>query len=657
MDNIHIVNLSTYNKPKVVEDKRKEWVAYGDDNNYYKYLIDLFTSSTTNNAIINGVSNMIYGKGLDALDSSTKTDEYAALKSIFNNDCLKKIALDLKLLGEACFQVLYQNGKVIKAEHFPRQTLRPEKMNEEGDIEAYYYAPDWEKVKQNTKLKKIANFGFGNGKEPEIKVVKKYVSGYDYICPVDYQGALAYCELESEISDFLMNDVQCNFSGTKVVNFNNGVPDREKQLQIKSEVMGKLTGSRGEKVIVAFNNNAESKTTVDDIPLDNAPAHYEYLANECIRKIIMGHRVTSPLLLGVRDGNSGLGNNADEIKTASLLFNNITIKPYQDQIIECVNHILAVNDISLKLYFRTLQPLEFIDTDNAVTEEAKEEETGVKLASQVVDKDFAIIDDRLAYSTPEKAEEMAKNIGCEGIHIHQYMDKEWYMPCEFHNKEDLQKYKCPKGYKKNYKTHRCEKMTDASDEQLLALIEGKGEDEKELLKSGYVLVDERKVIDSEENNLDEQLQLARVPRDTSTKKSEYDGKTNEGEDYIVRYQYAPQAVSNNSREFCKKMVSAARIYRKEDLDKESAANKELSARGESTYNLFLWKGGANCKHYWLRKTYMKEKEGVKIDPNNPNAIPIYRAERNKKGITPPNEPREVGIKPADLPNKGYKNPR
>ena len=157
-------------------------------------------------------------------------------------------------------------------------------MNDEGDIEAYYYAPDWEKVKPNTKLKRIANFGFGNGKEPEIKIVKKYVSGYDYVCPVDYQGALAYCELESEIADFLINDVQCNFSGTKVVNFNNGIPDREKQLQIKNDVMNKLTGSRGEKVIVAFNNNAESKTTVDDIPLDDAPAHYEYLSNECIRK-------------------------------------------------------------------------------------------------------------------------------------------------------------------------------------------------------------------------------------------------------------------------------------------------------------------------------------------------------------------------------------
>ena len=70
---LHVINLSTYNRPEISEDKRKEWVAYGSDNNYYQYLIDLFTNSATNNAIIGGVSSMIYGKGLDALDSSTKT--------------------------------------------------------------------------------------------------------------------------------------------------------------------------------------------------------------------------------------------------------------------------------------------------------------------------------------------------------------------------------------------------------------------------------------------------------------------------------------------------------------------------------------------------------------------------------------------------------
>ena len=145
---LHVINLSTYNRPEISEDKRKEWVAYGTDNNYYQYLIDLFTNSATNNAIIGGVSSMIYGKGLDALDSSSKTEEYAAMRSIFSNDCLRKVTLDLKLLGEASFQVTYQDKKVYKAEHFPRQTLRAEKCNEEGQIEAYCYQFLYLKVKE-----------------------------------------------------------------------------------------------------------------------------------------------------------------------------------------------------------------------------------------------------------------------------------------------------------------------------------------------------------------------------------------------------------------------------------------------------------------------------------------------------------------------------
>jgi hypothetical protein len=387
MENVHIVSLSSYNRPQIKEDKKRDWVEYGDDNDFYTYLIDLFIESTTNNAIINGVSQMIYGKGLDALDSSTKTDEYAALRSIFHDSCLRKVSFDLKLLGEASFQVLYKDKQVARAEHFPRQTLRAEKCNEDGEIEAYYYFHDWSKIKPNDKPKRIAAFGFGNGTEPEIKIIKRYLSGYDYYCPPDYMGGIAYAELESEVSDFLINDVQNGFSGTKVVNFNNGIPDREQQLQVKSDVMRKLTGARGEKVIIAFNNNAESKTTIDDVPLTDAPQHYEYLSTESVNKLMVAHRITSPLLLGIRDGNNGLGNNADEIKTASLLFHNTTIKPYQDLITEAIDDILAVNGISLKLYFKTLQPLEFIETDNAITNEAREEETGVKMAKEEFDFD------------------------------------------------------------------------------------------------------------------------------------------------------------------------------------------------------------------------------------------------------------------------------
>ena len=576
MDNLHIVNLSSYNRPKIKEDKKRDWVEYGDDNDFYTYLIDLYIQSTTNNAIINGVSQMVYGKGIDALDSTTKTEEYAALRSIFHDSCLRKITFDLKLLGEASFQVLYKDGNVARAEHFPRQTLRAEKCNDNGEIEAFYYHNDWSKIKPSDKPKRIAAFGFGNGTEPEIKIVKRYLSGYDYYCPPDYMGGIAYGELESEVADYLINDVQNGFSGTKVVNFNNGIPDRDKQLQIKSDVMRKLTGARGEKVIIAFNNNAESKTTVDDIPLNDAPQHYEYLSTECVNKLMVAHRITSPLLLGIRDGNNGLGNNADEIKTASLLFHNTTIKPYQDLITEAMDDILAVNGISLKLYFKTLQPLEFIETDNAITNEAREEETGVKLSTDTFDDD---------------------------------------------------------------------KMFDLLDEF--------GEDEN---LDDWELVDEREVDYDQEEALDKMIGLASTGSARPKAGSEQDGENEEGLQFKVRYQYAPLKTQANSREFCKKMVSAKKIYRKEDIMQMSqrAVNAGWGLNGADTYDIWLYKGGGACHHFWMRKTYKAKKEGVKPDVGNPNAeVSVNQAK--KDGFKPETNDKKVAMRPKDMPNQGFVN--
>ena len=576
MDNLHIVNLASYNRPKISEDKNRDWVEYGDDNDYYSYLIDLYTNSTTNHSIINGISNMIYGKGLDALDSSKKPDEYASMRSIFSDSCLRKVVLDLKLLGEGSFQVLYQKGDVVKAEHFPRQTLRAEKCNEDGQIEAYYYHHDWAKVKRSDKPQRIAAFGFGNGNEPEIKIVKKYVSGYDYYCPVDYQGGLAYAELESEVADYLINDVQNGFSGTKVVNFNNGVPDREKQMQIKSDVMRKLTGARGEKVIIAFNNNAESKTTVDDIPLNDAPQHYEYLSNECSAKLIVAHRVTSPLLLGIRTENNGLGSNADEIKTAALLFDNITIKPYQDLLTDCMDDILAINGISLKLYFKTLQPLAFIETDNAITDEAREEETGVK--------------------------------------------NEFSLSKEF------------------------------DDDKMFDLLEEYGEDED---LENWVLVDEREVDYEQEEALDKMIGLASTGTARPNATSEQDGEV-EDMKFKVRYQYAPLKTQANSREFCKKMVGAKKIYRKEDIMQMStrSVNAGLGLNGAATYDIWLYKGGGACHHFWMRKTYMAV--DVKPDATNPNAeVSVNKAK--KEGFKPETNDPKVAKRPKDMPNQGFVN--
>ena len=379
MDNIHILNLSKYTSPQIVEVNNKSWVNYGIDNNYFGYLIDRYMGSTTNNAIINGMSKMIYGKGLDATDSSRKPDQYAQMRSIISKDCLKAAVMDRKMLGMASLQVTYDRGLVKKVTHFPMQTLRAEKCNEDGEVEAWYYHPDWGKIKPSDKPKRIPAFGYGNKKGNEIFIVKPYVTGSYYYPPVDYQGAVPYALLEEEIADYLINDTINGFSGTKVVNFNNGIPDKEKQMEVKGDVLNKLTGARGEKVIVAFNNNAESKTTVDDIPLNDAPAHYQYLSDEAFKKLIVGHRVTSPMLLGVRDGGSGFGNNAEEIETATLLFDNLTIKTYQQEFTDGLEQILAINEISLNLYFKTIQPLEFTDF-TGLDGETKEEETGIKMS-------------------------------------------------------------------------------------------------------------------------------------------------------------------------------------------------------------------------------------------------------------------------------------
>ena len=582
MDNIHLIQLNSYERPTITEEKNQQWVGIGDNNDYYQCLIDAFMDSTTNNAVINGIVNQIYGKGLDATDSNRKPEQYAQMKSLLKPKDLRRVCQDLKLLGEGAFQVTYKGNQIDSITHFPRETLRAEKCGEDGVIKNYLYSADWSKVTKNTVLKKFPVFG--SGAKNEIYIIRRYITGFFYYSPADYQTS--YATLEREIADYLINDAQSSFSGTKIVNFNNGVPDREKQDQIKNQVLSKLTGSYGEKVIVAFNNNQESKTTIDDVPLNDAPAHYEYLSSECQRKIMLTHRVTSPLLLGLRDGNGGLGSNADEIKNASLLFNNVVIKPYQDLIVDALDEMFAVNNISLNLYFKTIEPLEFMEVDDTLDAETIEEETGVKQEDDV--------------------EALEATRQC------------------FHNNID-------------------DKILNSIAEELIAL----GEDED---LENYEIVDEREVDYDNEESLDKMLNLASTGVARPKAKSEQDGtskqESQKGVIFKVRYTYAPKKVSGNSREFCKKMIAADKVYRKEDIimmDKKPV-NAGFGEFGASTYSIWLYKGGARCHHKWFRKTYML-KDGKQTE--------ITSTKAKSKGFKAPINDQKVPVAPNDMPLKGF----
>lgn len=424
MNDLRVVNLSTYTSPVISEKTNQDFVSYGEDNNYFQYLIDRYNGSPTNNAIINGVSEMIYGRGLDATNSSKKPEQYAQMISLFHKDCVRKLCFDLKLMGSCAMQVIYSKdrSKIARVEHMPVETLRAEKCNDKGEIEAYYYHPDWSKQKRNDVLTRIPVFG--TSKESiEIIYVKPYRAGYKYYSSVDYQGGLQYAELEEEISNYHLNNIMNGLAPSMLINFNNGTPNQEERQMIENRIYQKFSGSSNAgKFILAFNDNSESAASIEPVQLSDAHNQYQFLSDESSKKIMVAHRVVSPMLLGIKD-NTGLGNNAEELKTASTLMDNMVIRPFQTLLIDAFDQILAYNSISLNLYFKTLQPLEFTDLENVEDEETREEETGVKLSKdfdddlmlealdgETIDDEWELVDKREYSEENDSVEDWAKRL-------------------------------------------------------------------------------------------------------------------------------------------------------------------------------------------------------------------------------------------------------
>jgi hypothetical protein len=578
--------LNSYVKPQVKEVSGKQWIEYGDDNNYFQYLIDRYNGSPTNNAIINGVIDMIFGKGLAATDAAQKPDEYAMMMSLFTKNCVKKVVSDFKMMGNAAFQVIYNqdHSKIVGVEHIPVETLRAERANEDGFIPAYYYAKDWNRVAQRKEVPvRIEAFGMSKA-GIEILYIKPYKAGYYYYAPTDYQGSLPYAELEEEVANYHISNIKNGLAPSMLINFNNGTPTEEEQTLIEARIADKFSGSSNAgRFILAFNDNKELAATIEPVQLSDASEQYQFLSSECTQKIMVGHRVTSPMLLGIKD-NSGLGNNADELKTASILFDNVVIRPLQEIILDAIEQVLSYNGASLNIYFKTLQPLEFKE-EIVAPAEVIEENTGVEDSSVALSADVS----------DEVLNEMFETLN------------------EFGEDEDL---------------------------------------------DNWDLVDERPVDYEQEEYLDSILQFAKTGEAFPNAKSDQDGETKDGRKYKIRYSYAPGTTKTNSREFCKLMVSAKKVYRKEDIMRmrKQEVNAGFGPRGASTYDIWLYKGGARCHHFWMRKTYLAKAEGVTPDAKNPNAdVSVNQA--RKAGVKPEVNNPKVAKRPVDMPNQGFLKPR
>ena len=587
--NVSFVNLSSYTTPEIVESRNKDWIEFGADNDYFNVLIDKAKGSATNGACINSISQMIYGKGLSATDSARRPEQYARMISLFKKDDLRRFAYDLKLTGQTAIQVIYSKNKktIEKVEHLPIETLRAEKCGEDDkEVQAYYYFPKWEDIKPSDEPLRIPAFGVSDTPKPiEILYVKPYEAGMYYYSTPDWaKGGLQYADLEIEVSNYHINNVRNGLSPSMLINFNNGVPDEPTQVSTERQILNKYQGtSRAGTPIIAFNDNKESAATIEAVQLSDAHNQYQFLSEEAKSKILIAHRIVSPMLLGIKD-NSGFGNNAEELKDSSILMQNVVIAPFQELLIDAFDKILAYNNISLNLYFKTLQPLQFLDLDNVEDKETKEEETGVKM------------------------------------------------------------------------------------KQMFSSLEEFGEDED--LKE-WDLIDERKVDYDAEDSLDEEVDklnnpklsvLSKIYNFATTgaarpkAKSKQDGENEDGVQFKVRYQYAPLTFSESSREFCKKMVRAAKIYRKEDIQQMSkkAVNAGWGLKGSDNYDIWLYKGGGGCHHFWMRKTYRAKNAKTTPDVGNPNAeVSVNKAK--KEGFKPEVNAKEVSKRPVDMPNNGFVN--
>jgi hypothetical protein len=580
----HIINLSTYEKPCIEESRTKEWVDYlmklpnGKTEEHYDWLIDRYRYSATNNAVISNMARLIYGKGLDAYNANRKPSEYAQMLSLLDKKVLRKVVLDLKMLGGCAFQVIYdkKHTKIVRVDHFPMNLMRPNKCNEKGEIEGYWFCDDWSDTRKY-EPEFYPTMGTSK-KEIEVLVVQPYAVGMKYFSEVDYFGALPYCVLEEEIADYLINDCQNGFAPTTIVNYNNDDPDEETRERITKNTIAKTTGSKGKRTIVSFNANKELATTVETIPLNDAPEHYQYLADEARNKILASHGVVSPMLVGIVTDSQGFNSNADEIEVASKYFYNTTINHFQELIIDAIDKILAFNNIALDLYF---EPVGLLDRN--VRDRSIKAETPLTLSKDETELQSVV------NSFGEDESDEWELIDAREV--------------DYDNEEDL-----------NLQVQEWEKSIEPKKTILRKIVE--------LVGTGRA---NPNVNSEQDRNID-------------------------GFWFKVRYKYVGNAAPE--RGFCKAMMSANKIYKKEDIDNmsNSIVNAGFGENGADTYDIFLYKGGARCHHKWERRTYVSTKKVESIGANGTNQISTNKAEKFGYRVR---NPKEVAMMPNDMPLKGF----
>ena len=597
--NLDLIKLSHYNIPHLVEDSRNDWVSFGEDNLYPNYLLDLFLGSAINGALVKSIGAMIYGEGLAAtnVDESIDTKEsYLRLTELLHNsddDVLKDLALDLKLFGGCYVNVIWSRdrSKIAKIHHIPAQYIRSGKMID-GEINTYYYSADWSKAKKGEyKPRPYAAFNTEDRTQAsQILMIRDKNPALFYgFCP-DYIAATNWIQCELEISQFHLSNITSGMSPSMHISFNQGVPSEEERRTIERQINSKFAGSNSAgKILLTFSDGSDSAPKIEPIQMNDAQSAWEGISKQSVNQILAGHRVTSPILFGIRAEGGGLGNNADELRDAFSLFSNTVVVPFQNTLLKGLEKIFRVNDINLDLYFKSLKPADFIDLEVTKTQSEEDQE------KEGVTKEDINTEDLVEMSDDDL------NIIFEELQGEQIDEEVW----------------------------------EIVDEQDEGVIEDYEDWAKQLIK------------ENKKDKFADEI-ISKEDKPSQLDKSYYRVRFK-----YIKKSRKPSKSTRTFCKNMMRLASAGFVYRLEDIDKASreGVNKQLGHKGRP-YSLFKWKGGKWCKHSWRTVLY-RLKAGTELrdaesmdDYKKTDSIP-------KSYTPKPRGIKDAVIAPENMPNQGH----
>ena len=378
--------------PVYKEVKGKEYIYYGEKNDYPNYLLRIYNNSAKHNAIITGKVDYICGNGwsVKAEDEMQKAKAFGLIDRINTkeeslNELTKKLVTDLSIFGGYYLQVIWTKatGEIAELYHVDYYKVRTNIDNTE-----FYVSDNWIKndnVNPRPEFDTFPAFDPNNPTGSQILYFKEYRAGANTYSLPDYRGAISYIELDISIGEYHLNTINNGMFSSKLINLNGGKVSQEEEDRIERQFKDKFSGSKNAgKFMLAFNDSKENEPSIVDLSGTELDKHFDLLNKTVQQEIFTGHKITSPMLFGVKTEGQ-LGGRA-ELREASELFQNTYVNAKQRSLEEIVNYLLKFNDIVAELEIKKTEPISFEFSESIISVNMTQDEIREKLGLAPIEK-------------------------------------------------------------------------------------------------------------------------------------------------------------------------------------------------------------------------------------------------------------------------------